>query len=88
MEKYVVQRNNIATYLILNGVGYELKINSRGFVDFYFDNSDGVAKDLANKFTMEEVINVNIKDWTRVHENITRECKEFKKKLLEKLTGK
>ena len=88
MEKYVVQRNDVATYLILNGISYELKINSKGFVDYYFDNANGVAKELANKFAKEEVINVNIKEWTRVHENITKECKEFKKKLLEKLTGK
>ena len=88
MEKYVGKRNDVATYLILNGVDYELKINSNGFVDYYFDNANGVAKDLANKFAREEVINVNIKEWTRVHENITKECKEFQKKLLEKLTGK
>lgn len=75
---YTIGKNDIATYLVLNGLEYYLKLNQNGYVDFVFNNEEKRAKELKEEFNTKETIEVDIKEWIRIHTRLTKECKEFK----------
>lgn len=78
---HTIGKNDVATYLVLNGLEYYLKLNERGYVDFVFNNEGMKAKKLKEEFFTKEKIEVDIKEWIRIHSRLTKECKDFKKNI-------